>query len=164
MMQNPLRTDYQAHYERIVAEYNREKDRVTIEKTFEALMKFVSDLDAEEKRAMREGLDAESLAIFDLLAKGKELGPRQTERIKKVSTQLLTTLKAEKLRMDHWPDKQTTRDAVLLQIRDYLYSDETGLPVESYSEEEVSQKTAAVFEHVFRVYPTLPSPFFEAAP
>ena len=38
LQQNPLRTDFQRHYEQIVAEYNREKDRVTIEKTFEALV------------------------------------------------------------------------------------------------------------------------------
>ena len=39
MMQNPLRTDYQEHYEKLVKEYNQEKDRVVIEKTFEALLK-----------------------------------------------------------------------------------------------------------------------------
>ena len=31
LARNPLRTDFQQHYEQIVAEYNREKDRVTIE-------------------------------------------------------------------------------------------------------------------------------------
>lgn len=65
--------------------------------------------------------------------------------------------------MDHWRDKESTRDAVLLHIRDHLYSDEIGLPVGSHSEKEFSHKTAAVFEHVFRVYPTLPPPSFEAA-
>ena len=35
LAQNPLRTDFQQHYERLVADYNREKDRVTIEQTFE---------------------------------------------------------------------------------------------------------------------------------
>jgi type I restriction enzyme R subunit len=35
--QNPLRTDFKRYYEEIVAEYNREKDPVTIEQTFEAL-------------------------------------------------------------------------------------------------------------------------------
>ena len=54
---NPLRTDFQKHYEEIVAEYNREKDRPTIEATFEALIKFIGDLDQEEDRTMREGLD-----------------------------------------------------------------------------------------------------------
>ena len=69
LLQNPLRTDFQQHYEQIVSEYNREKDRVTIEKTFEALFSLVQELDDEEHRAVREGLDEESLAIFDLLKK-----------------------------------------------------------------------------------------------
>ncbi len=46
-------------------------------------------------------------------------------------------LKAEKLKIDHWRDKETTRDAVRITIRDFLWSDEMGLPVDSYSEEEV---------------------------
>ena len=69
LRQNPLRTDFQRHYEEIVAEYNREKDRVTIEQTFAALLTLVQGLDEEESRALREGLDEESLAIFDLLRK-----------------------------------------------------------------------------------------------
>ncbi len=59
LQQNPLRTDFQRHYEEIVAEYNREKDRVTIEKTFEALLRITSEMDDEEGRAVREGLDEE---------------------------------------------------------------------------------------------------------
>ena len=39
LAQNPLRTNFQKRYEEIVAEYNGEKDRVTIETTFEALMR-----------------------------------------------------------------------------------------------------------------------------
>ena len=69
LAQNPLRTNYQQRYEEIVAGYNGEKDRVTIETTFEALMRFMGDLDEESKRAMREGLDEETHALFDLLKK-----------------------------------------------------------------------------------------------
>lgn len=69
LARNPLRTDFQQHYEAIVAEYNREKDRVTIERTFEELLKFFEELEEEESRAVREELDEESLAIFDLLKK-----------------------------------------------------------------------------------------------
>ncbi len=162
LAQNPLRTDFQRHYEDIVAEYNREKDRVTIEKTFEALLKFVQDLDAEENRAMREGLDEESLAIFDLLKK-PELTPRDIKRIKQVAVELLQTLKGEKLKIDHWREKEATRDAVRIAIHDFLWNEETGLPVESYTEEDVNEKTEAVFYHVFRVYPTVPSPFYALA-
>lgn len=64
LRQNPLLTDFQRRYEEIVAEYNREKDRVTIEKTFEALLKIMGEMDDEESRAVREGLDEESLAVF----------------------------------------------------------------------------------------------------
>ena len=34
LARNPLRMDFQRKYEEIVADYNREKDRTTIEETF----------------------------------------------------------------------------------------------------------------------------------
>jgi type I restriction enzyme R subunit len=158
LQQNPLRTDFQRHYEEIVAEYNREKDRVTIEKTFEALLQIMGEMDDEESRAVREGLDEESLALFDLLRK-PDLTFGDIKRIKAVAIDLLETLKAEKLRINHWRDKESTRDAVRLTIQDYLWSEQTGLP-ETYSEEDVRDKTEAVFVHVFRAYPTVPSPYY----
>ena len=63
LQQNPMRTDFQQHFEQIVAAYNREKDQVTIEQTFEALLNLVRNMDAEEHRAVGEGLDEESLAV-----------------------------------------------------------------------------------------------------
>ncbi|MGX9364416.1 type I restriction endonuclease subunit R [Desulfoplanes sp. PS50] len=161
--QNPLRTNFQRHFEDIVAAYNREKDRATIEKTFEALLAFYAkELTDEERRAAREGLDEESLAVFDLLKK-TDLSPRDIKRIKKVAVDLLTTLKKEKLRIDHWRDKEATRDAVRVQITDFLWADATGLPVNAYDDAEVSQKAMDVYSHVFRAYPDLPSPFFGAS-
>ena len=161
LRQNPLRTDFQHHYETIVAEYNREKDRVTIEQTFEALLKLVQELDKEQSRAVREGLNEESLAVFDLLKK-PNLSKSDIRRIKAVAVELLETLKAEKLRVDQWRDKETSRDAVRVTIRDFLWSDATGLP-ESYTEGEVEARSDEVFRHVFRAYPTLPSPYYETA-
>lgn len=64
---NPMRADLQQHYEDIIERYNREKDRLTIEQTFEELIKFVNELDEEEYRAIREGLDEETLALYDIL-------------------------------------------------------------------------------------------------
>ncbi|MEI6652833.1 MAG: hypothetical protein WCL42_09710, partial [Chlorobiaceae bacterium] len=108
MERNPLRTNFQRHYEPsvayrlphtnlelvhgkdIVEAYNREKDRPSIEKTFEELVRLVQELDEEESRAVREGLDEESLAIFDLLKKQK-LTPQERGRIKKVAKGLLET-------------------------------------------------------------------------
>ena len=158
---NPLRTDFQKHYEEVVAEYNREKDRVTIEKTFEELLKTAQAMDEEEHRAMREGLDEETLALFDLLRK-PDLSAAEIQRIKKVAVDLLQKLKTEKLRIDHWRDKETTRDAVRLTIRDFLWSESSGLPVDRYTEADVQTRADEVYYHVYRVYPTLPSPFYAA--
>ena len=156
---NPMRADLQKHYEEIVEEYNREKDRLTIEKTFEALLDFIRALDKEEDRAMREGLDEESLAIFDILKK-PELTAAEIKRIKEVAVEILQTLKKEKLKIDHWGAKESTRDTVRVAIRDFLWSETTGLPVSVYSENEVNIKTEDVFQHVYRVYPTLPSLYY----
>ena len=157
--QNPLRTDFQRHYEKVVAEYNREKDRLTIEQTFEALIKLVQELDNEETRAMREGLDEESLALFDLLKKS-DLGPVAIKKIKKVAVELLATLKAEKLKIYQWRDREATRDSVRVVIHNFLYNEDTGLPADYYSDEEVTMKSEEVFVHVYRAYPTVPSPYY----
>jgi type I restriction enzyme R subunit len=151
IQQNPLRTDFQKHYQEIIDAYNSEKDRATIERTFEELMKFVATLEDEEQRAIREGLDEESLALFDLLVK-PDLSRNDRERIKKVAKDLLGTLKAEKLRIENWPEKEATRSAVRVTIRDFLYDEATGLPVAFYSDEEVETKTDLVYQHVFLQY------------
>ncbi len=83
------------------------------------------------------------------------------QRIKTVSKELLRTLKAERLRVDQSRDKEATRSAVHVAIRDFLYSDETGLPAGAYSDEDVTTTTEAVFAHVYRAYPTVPSPFYD---
>jgi len=49
---------------------------------------------------------------------------------------------------------------VQVTIRDFLWSDKTGLPVESYTEDDVNTKSEEVFRHVYRVYPTIPSPYY----
>jgi type I restriction enzyme R subunit len=159
LQKNPLRTDFQRHFEEIVADYNNEKNRVTIEQTFAELLKCALALDEEEHRAVREGLDEESLAVFDLLRK-PDLNQTELKKIKSIAADLLKTLKAEKLRIDQWRDKESTRDAVRMTIHDFLYSDETGLPLDTYNEAEVDRRSDDVFRHVFRAYPTVPSPFY----
>ena len=100
------------------------------------------------------------LAIFDLLKKD-DLSSADLKRIKAVAVELLATLKAEKLRVDQWREKEATRDAVKLAIHDFLYSDDTGLPVDSYEEGEVEARAEEVFRHVYRAYPRIPSPYYE---
>ena len=134
--QNPQRLDLQKRYEDIIADYNNEKDRALIEATFDALISFFGDLDEEAQRAVREGLDEDTLALFDLLVK-PSLTKRERERIKRVARGLLERLKAEALALEHWRENQDTRDAVRTSILNYLYDDRTGLPENSYSEDDV---------------------------
>lgn len=158
LARNPLRTDFQRRYEEIVAAYNSEKDRQTIEQTFEALLKFIAEMSEEEERAVREGLDEETLAIYDLLKK-PALSKSEAEKVKSVAKELLMALKAEKLKIDHWREKESTRDSVRRQIFDFLFADTTGLPG-VYSETEIDERTEAVYRHVYEVYPALPSPYY----
>lgn len=67
---NPLRMDYYKKYSEIIADYNREKDRITIEDTFAKLVDLANSLSAEQRRAAEEGLSEDELALFDLLKKG----------------------------------------------------------------------------------------------
>ena len=83
LARNPSRMDYQQKYEEIVADYNREKDRVTIEETFRRLTELMDELDAEQRRAVEEGLNEDELALFDLLNKD-DLGDRGARKDKTV--------------------------------------------------------------------------------
>jgi type I restriction enzyme R subunit len=77
-----------------------------------------------------------------------------------VAAELLETLKTERLKVENWRDKEATRDAVRVAIKDFLYDDRTGLPDPAYNEIEIDLKTDEVYRHVYRVYPTVPSPVF----
>ena len=59
-----------------------------------------------------------------------------------------------------WESREATRDSILLTIRDFLWDETSGLPVDQYSEEEVHTRADEIFRHVYRVYPTLPSPYY----
>ena len=157
---NPRRADLQARFDEIVAAYNREKDRATIERTFEELLKLVRELDREELRAVREGLDEESLALFDLLCKDR-LTRKERARVKEVAVGLLEVVKVEIRRVSQWREKEATRDTVRSAIRDFLWDDATGLPSPRYSDDEVQARVDEVYLHVFRAYPEVPSPYYE---
>jgi type I restriction enzyme R subunit len=156
---NPLRTNLQARYQEIVDEYNREKDRVTIEATFAALMRLIVDLDDEQHRAVRERLDEETLAIYDLLRK-PDLSAAEIARIKRIAKELLETVKQRLLAIYDWREKEAGRDAVRSTIHDFLYNEQTGLPPPFYDESDIDKITGEVFRHVLRAYPSVPSPLY----
>ncbi|SET59049.1 type I restriction enzyme, R subunit [Nitrosomonas marina] len=146
MQQNPTRTNFQKHYEEIIEAYNREKNRATIEQTFEDMMRFAENLDEEDRRAAREGLDEESLAVFDLLFK-PDLSRQETDRLKQVATGLYQTLQAQLAQIQDFSAKQSTRDEIRIFIKNYLWDDRTGLPA-SFQNNEIEEKADVVFAHV----------------
>ena len=60
-------------------------------------------------------------------------------------------------------EKESTRDTVHIAIHDFLWSDQTGLPTSSYTDEDIAVISDNVYRHVFRAYPELPSPCYERA-
>ncbi len=144
--ENPLRTDFQERFDEIVREYNKEKDKNTIEATFEALMRLTAEMSEEEHRHVKEGLESEEqLAVFDLLLK-PDLSKADIKKIKSVAVSLLRELEAQMRDVQDIFSKTATRDRFKQTIYDFLYDDRTGLPAESYDEHDLEVKTQNLFQ------------------
>ena len=145
---NPIRMEFYDKYKEIIDEYNDGKDIQAVEKAFEKLSEFMEEkMTPEFDRAMREGLDEETLAIYDLLRK-PELSKKEEVDVKKVAVKTLETLKAEKLRVEHWRESTQVSAEVKVMIDDSLQ----WLPEASYPDEELSDKSLLVFQHVYANY------------
>ena len=150
LRENPLRIDYYQRYQEIVDEYNRDNKKDEIAIIFENLMKLVNDLDAEQKRYVREGFDSdEELTIYDLLCKDKSLSKDEIKKIKKLSQEMLKRVKERIHELDHWRDKEETQAMVSTLIRDILWAE---LP-DSYDDEAISDYRQRIYEHIFDNYP-----------
>ena len=145
--ENPLRLEFYEKYKEIIEEYNNGKDINATKKAFEDLTDFLNDLSKEDSRAMREGLDEETLAIFDLLKK-ETLSDKERDEVKKVSKQTLETLKAEKLKVERWRESTQLR----AQVKTTIYDTLLRLPQEPYSDNEVDEKANIVYQHIYTNY------------
>jgi type I restriction enzyme R subunit len=143
---NPTRMDYQRKYEDIVADYNREKDRATIEETFRRLVEFVNSLDEEQTRATREGLREDELALFDLLKKDG-LTNAARERVKQASRDLLASIKVQLAEFDRFWEKEQTKADVEVFILDAVFSN---LPTPPFSADEKKTVASNVYAYVWR--------------
>ena len=142
---NKTRMDFYQRFQQMIDEYNA--GSVNIDEFFKQLVDFAQGLKHEEKRSIAENLTEEELAIFDLLTKPEmKLSAKETQEVKKVAKDLLTTLKREKLSLD-WRKKQQARAAVQVAIRDIM----EGLPP-CYTKEIFERKRGKVYEHVFESY------------
>ena len=146
LARNPSRMDYQQRYEEIVAAYNREKNRVTIEETFRRLVELVDELDAEQKRAVEEGLSEDELALFDLLQKD-DLGKADRESVNQSSRELLAAVKARLADLDRFWEKEQTKAEMRVFILDEVF---VNLPTPPFTAEEKEAVASDVYDHVWR--------------
>jgi type I restriction enzyme R subunit len=129
--------------EKLVEAYNL--GTLGVEAFFEALKALVAAMEEEERRAAREGLSEDELAVFDLLTKPKpKLSKSQEVAVKKVARELLEKLQ-DQLAVAEWQTKQQTRAAVQSTIRFTLNE----LPEEPYPETVWNEKVDAVWAFIF---------------
>lgn len=148
MVNNPGRVNYYEKYQAIIDEYNQDQDKANIERTFEELMKLASDLNTEQQRYVREGFDnEEELALFDMLF-SDTLSPKDIKIIKKVSKNLLASVKEKITALDHWTDKPNTTAEISNLIRDTLWKN---LP-DVYTDTSIDTYRQHIFEYFYSRY------------
>jgi len=143
---NPMRMDYYKKYQEIIADYNREKDRATVEATFAQLVALAASLDAEQKRAVQEGLSDDELALFDLLFK-EPISKVDREKLKQASKALLASLRELLKPMHDWTQNTTTQAEVRIFILDKLWQ---SLPRPPFTEEVTDEVAARVYDYVWQ--------------
>ncbi len=146
LARNPLRMDYYKRYQEIVAEYNHDKDRVTIEETFAKLMALVESLDAEDRRAAEEGLSEDEYALFCLLQK-ERITKTDREKVKLASRGLFDALTKLIARRDRWTEKEQTQAEVETLILDHVFS---ALPNPPFTDDDTQAMAKQVFRHVWQ--------------
>jgi type I restriction enzyme R subunit len=140
---NPTRIHLVEKLEELVETYNL--GTVDVDAFFEALKKLVAEMEEEERRAAREGLTEDELAIFDLLTKPEpKLTKAQEIEVKKVARELLIKLQ-DHINVFDWKARQQTRAVVQSTIRFTLNE----LPEAPYPEKVWDKKVEAVWAYVF---------------
>ena len=146
LARNPMRMDYYKKYQEIIADYNREKDRTTVEATFAQLVALAASLDTEQRRAAKEGLSDDELALFDLLFKDN-ISKTDRERLKQASRGLLASLRGLLAPMPGWLQHATTQAQVKVFILDRLYE---SLPRPPFTEAETADIASSVYDYVWQ--------------
>lgn len=144
---NQTRADLLAKLRTLIDRYNSGSQN--IDSWFDDLKVFLSEVQEEEKRGLKEGLTEEELALFDILTKPEPaLSDKELEQVKLASQELLRTLKAQKLVLDWWK-RQESRADVKRFISDVL---DTKLPQRPFERRIFEDKCARAYEHVFAQY------------
>ena len=146
LARNPLRMDFYKKYQEIIADYNREKDRATVEATFAQLVALAASLDAEQRRAAEEGLSDEELALFDLLLK-ENISKGNREKLKQASKTLLASLQALLQPMRAWTQNTSTQAEVKVFILDTLWQ---SLPRPPFTDQDAEDLSEKIYEFIWQ--------------
>jgi type I restriction enzyme R subunit len=143
---NPMQMDYYRKYLEIVTEYNREKDRVTVEQTFAELVRLANSLDAEQRRAAKEGLTDDEYVLFQMLFKDN-VSKADREKLKQASKSLLTSLREVIQRMPAWTKNSQTQAEVKVLVLDTLWQ---SLPRPPFTDQDAEQLADRVYDYVWQ--------------
>jgi type I restriction enzyme R subunit len=147
LSRNPQRMDYYRRYSELIAEYNRDKDRVTIEDTFAQLVQLISDMDEEDRRAAEEGLSEDEYALFCLLVK-ENIGKAHRERVKQASRGLYAALCNLIEQRQNWTKKEETQAEVEVLILDSVFG---SLPNPPFTDDDKALLAQQVYQHVWQL-------------
>lgn len=146
LAQNPQRMDYYKKYSEIIADYNRDKDRVTIEETFAKLADLIVGLDSEARRAAEEGLSEQEYALFCLLEKDR-ISKTDRERVKLASRELYDSLRRLITARERWTEKEQTQAEVETLILDHLF---TALPSPAFTDADKQLAAKQIYDLVWQ--------------
>jgi type I restriction enzyme R subunit len=105
-----------------------------------------NSLDAEEMRAVQEGLSPDELALFDLLFRDSISGADR-ERLKQASKSLLASLRRLLEPIHDWTQNTTTQADVKMFILDDLWR---SLPRPPFTDEDTEELAARVYDYVWQ--------------
>jgi type I restriction enzyme R subunit len=143
---NPSRMDYYKRYQEIIADYNREKDRVTIEETFAKLVDLAASLDEEQRKAVEEGLSEQEYALFSLLQR-EGISKAERERVKQANQELLRELQKLLAPLEQWTQKEQTQAEVEVFILDRLYD---ALPSPPFTMGEKVVTAKRIYQYIWQ--------------
>lgn len=146
---NPFRVDYYERYQRIIAQYNTGKEYGAIKEIFDKLVEIYGELSEEDKRAVREEVSEEELAVLDLLSRDKKISDKEKAELKDIARHLLARLKENEFRVVNWFEKEQTKSAVRVAINNLLFDK---LPYPTFGDTDIELKTEALFDFFKRRY------------
>lgn len=144
VLKNKSRQDLQQKFLDLIEEYNL--GAYTAEEFFNRLKDFISDLEHEDKRTVREGLTEQELAVFDLMVQEAPLNDKERNEVKSIAKELVE--KMQELLVIDWRKKQRTKARVKNMIEEIL----DNLP-ESYDDDLWPKTCSEVFMHIYEKYP-----------